>query len=201
MRALISLLALITLAPAFAGDGGTAHRYIIERTFPAGALDGLDAAAKKKVNDNNATAGVSWLRSYANADQTKTYCVYEGPNEAAIRKAAALNKLPVDRVTEVPVQVDARPVTSASTPSAQMHRFVVQRTFPSGALDEIAKGKTKDTNSRFQVRWVTSYANAEKTKTYSIYEAPNEAAVRSAALATGAPVETIEEVPVTLLPN
>jgi hypothetical protein len=28
---------------------------LIERTFPAGALDGVDAAAKKKVNENNAT--------------------------------------------------------------------------------------------------------------------------------------------------
>jgi Protein of unknown function (DUF4242) len=41
--------------------------------------------------------------SYANAAKTKTYCVYEGPSEAAIRKAATVNGLPVDSVTEVPV--------------------------------------------------------------------------------------------------
>ena len=29
------------------------HRYLIERTFPAGALKGLDAATKRKVNANN----------------------------------------------------------------------------------------------------------------------------------------------------
>jgi Protein of unknown function (DUF4242) len=34
---------------------------------------------------------------------TKTYCVYEGRNEAAIRNAATANGLPVDSVTEVPV--------------------------------------------------------------------------------------------------
>lgn len=80
-----------------------AHRYVIERTFPAGALDGLDAAIKAKVNANNAKFGVHWVMSYANAAKTKTYCVYEGPDEAAIRKAAAANKLPVDSITEVPV--------------------------------------------------------------------------------------------------
>jgi Protein of unknown function (DUF4242) len=79
------------------------HRYLVERTFPAGALDGLDAATKEKVNANNASVGVRWVESYATADKTKTFCVYEGPSEAAIRKAAALNALPVDGITEVPV--------------------------------------------------------------------------------------------------
>ena len=79
------------------------HRYVIERTFPAGALDGLDAAVKAKVNANNSKFGVRWVLSYANAQKTKTYCVYEGPDEAAIRNAAAANKLPVDSITEVPV--------------------------------------------------------------------------------------------------
>jgi len=79
------------------------HRYLIERTFPAGALSGLDAATKRKVNANNTTAGVRWVQSYANADKTRTFCVYEGPSEAAVRKAAQLNALPVDSVTEIPV--------------------------------------------------------------------------------------------------
>ncbi len=80
-------------------------RYLIERTFPPGALAGLDAATKEKVNTNNASVGVRWVRSYANAnaDKTKTHCIYEGPSEAAVRRAAALNALPVDSITEVPV--------------------------------------------------------------------------------------------------
>jgi hypothetical protein len=78
------------------------HRYLIERTFPAGALAGLDAATKAKVNNNNASLGVRWVQSYANADKTKTFCVYEGPSEAAVRQAAELNGLPVDSVMEVP---------------------------------------------------------------------------------------------------
>jgi hypothetical protein len=58
---------------------------------------------KAKVNANNTKFGVHWLMSYANSAKTKTYCVYEGPSEAAIREAAIANSLPVDSVTEVPV--------------------------------------------------------------------------------------------------
>jgi hypothetical protein len=79
------------------------HRYLIERTFPAGALAGLDAAGKAKVNAVNAKYGVKWVTSYANADETKTYCIYKGPSEAAVRDAAKANGIPVDSVTEVPV--------------------------------------------------------------------------------------------------
>lgn len=115
MKALFALLASLFLANASAQDAaadataqavsGDIHRYLIERSFPAGALDGLDAAAKERVNANNASAGVRWLQSYANADKTKTYCLYEGPSEDAIRQAAALNALPVDSIMEVPVDL------------------------------------------------------------------------------------------------
>jgi hypothetical protein len=118
MKRLVALLAALLLAPAFAADAPTqpaaspvksaVHRYIVERTFPAGALQGLDAATKKKVNANNASVGVRWVKSYANADETKTFCVYEGPSEAAVRKAAELNKLPVDSITEVPVTLSPK---------------------------------------------------------------------------------------------
>jgi hypothetical protein len=113
MKALLTILSVMFLSQAIAADPASApstaptkstvHRYLVERTFPAGALDGLNADTKKKVNANNATVGVRWVESYANADKTKTFCVYEGPSEAAVRKAAALNSLPVDSVTEVPV--------------------------------------------------------------------------------------------------
>ena len=117
MRTLISvpmaMVACLLFAGAFAAEpvakqanatqlAPKVHRYLIERTFPAGALAGLDAATKAKVNSNNASLGVRWVQSYANADKTKTFCVYEGPDEAAVRKAAELNGLPVDSVMEVP---------------------------------------------------------------------------------------------------
>ncbi|HEU0224741.1 MAG TPA: DUF4242 domain-containing protein [Steroidobacteraceae bacterium] len=104
MKALIASLTLLAVAPALADDAPL-HRYLIERTFPAGALEGLDAETKARVNANNASVGVRWVQSFANADQTKTYCIYEGPSELAIRQAALLNALPVDSVTEVPVDL------------------------------------------------------------------------------------------------
>jgi len=77
-------------------------RYLIQRTFPAGALDGVNAEVKKTVNDNNKEVGVTWEHSYANADKTKTFCIYTGPSEAAVREAAKRNNLPIDSVTEIP---------------------------------------------------------------------------------------------------
>lgn len=79
------------------------RRYIIQRTFPAGALDGVTPEVKKMVNDNNRELGVTWEHSYANAEKTKTFCVYTGPSEAAVREAAKRNNLPIDVVTEIPV--------------------------------------------------------------------------------------------------
>jgi Protein of unknown function (DUF4242) len=118
MKTLIAVLFGLFLSPVFAADEpaqsatppakSSVHRYLVERTFPPGALDGLNAATKKKVNANNATVGVRWVQSYANADKTKTFCVYEGPSEAAVRKAAALNALPVDSITEVPVTLSPK---------------------------------------------------------------------------------------------
>src|SRR5690606_20954973 len=70
------------------------HRYLVERSFPDGALDGLDDAAKSSIIANNGKARVRWLKSYVNAERNRTYCIYEGPDEASIRKAAAMNGLP-----------------------------------------------------------------------------------------------------------
>src|SRR5205085_10568398 len=103
------------------------HRYLIERTFPAGALDGVDAAAKQKVNTNNKTLDVTWEKSYANADKTKTYCVYTAPTEKAVRDAAGLNGLPVDVVTEIPTDIKAEPRGAVQQISTGKHRYLVKR--------------------------------------------------------------------------
>jgi hypothetical protein len=130
MKTLIAMVPVLFLARAFAADaptqptatpqaGDPVHRYLVERTFPPGALAGLDSATKERVNANNASVGVRWVHSYANADQTKTFCVYEGPSETAVRKAATLNALPVDSVIEVPVDLDpGTPAHSAAAAAA-----------------------------------------------------------------------------------
>jgi hypothetical protein len=86
----------------------TMHRYLVERTFPKGALDKLDAATKAKVNETNSKFGVKWVTSYANDDKTKTYCIYEGPSADSIREAAKANGMNANTVTEVPVTLDPK---------------------------------------------------------------------------------------------
>jgi hypothetical protein len=95
-----------TLAQA-AEPAPVAHRYLVERTFPEGALEGVDAAVKAKVNAQNESLGVGWEKSYANASKTKLFCVYNGPDAIAVREAAKLNGLPVDNVTEIPFSYKA----------------------------------------------------------------------------------------------
>lgn len=112
MKTLAIVLSLMLSGAALAADPAAAthatHRYIVERTFPKGALDGLDAATKARVNQTNARFGVRWVTSYANADKTRTFCVYEAPDALAIREAAKANALPVDSISEVPVTLDPR---------------------------------------------------------------------------------------------
>lgn len=81
-------------------------RYLIERTFPEGLAiptspDGLRMCLS--IVDNNAGEGVNWVRSFVTNDLSKSFCVYDSPSPEAIRRAAGLNQLPVDRISEVSV--------------------------------------------------------------------------------------------------
>jgi hypothetical protein len=91
-----------TPAPAVSAPAAGMTRYMVTRTFPAGALDGLDASGVAAVNRTNAKFGVHWVYSYANPAKTKTYCIYEAPSRAAVQQAATANKLPVDEIMEIP---------------------------------------------------------------------------------------------------
>ena len=92
----------IDAAPAVPAPAEGNRRFMVVRTFPAGALDGLDAAGKQEVNRKNASNAARWVYSYANPEKTRTFCIYEGPDENAIRQAATANALPVDYVVEIP---------------------------------------------------------------------------------------------------
>ncbi len=81
-------------------------RYVVERTFPTGLglpTGGDGAAICMTVVERNADSGVTWVHSYVSADKAKTFCVYDAPTPEAIRKTAARNDLPIDRITEVRV--------------------------------------------------------------------------------------------------
>lgn len=81
-------------------------RYVVQRAF----VEGLDLPAThqgadrcREIAANNAVHGVTWGHSYVTKDGVVSYCIYDGPSPEAVRRAAAANGLPVDRVTEVRV--------------------------------------------------------------------------------------------------
>jgi len=81
-------------------------RYLIERTFKDGLrIPTTDTGAQTcgTVVKTNTDLGVTWIHSYVTKDHGKTYCIYDGPNEEAVRQAGQRNGLPVDSVTEISV--------------------------------------------------------------------------------------------------
>ncbi len=81
-------------------------RYVVERIFPNGLqipVTDEGATALMNVVGTNADQGVTWVHSYVSEDKEKTFCIYDGPDAQAIRRAAERNGLPVDRITEVTV--------------------------------------------------------------------------------------------------
>ena len=81
-------------------------RYVVERTFPNGLTVPSGAEGAQvclAVLERNADESVTWLHSYVSEDRQKTFCVYDAPSPEAIRTTAALNELPVDRITKVHV--------------------------------------------------------------------------------------------------
>jgi len=79
---------------------------MVERTFADGLhipVNDEGAAVCMNVVGGNADVGVTWVHSYVSDDKHKTFCVYDGPDPEAIRKAAERNGLPVERITKVAV--------------------------------------------------------------------------------------------------
>jgi hypothetical protein len=81
-------------------------RYVVEREFSAGLIIPINdtgAKACRSVVDANLIDGVTWVHSYVSTDKKKSYCIYDGPNPEAIRRAAGKTNLPVDKISEVRV--------------------------------------------------------------------------------------------------
>jgi len=81
-------------------------RYVVERTFTDGLpipAGGEGAALCLAVVERNEDEGVTWVHSYVSENREKTFCIYDAPSPEAIRKTAARNDFPVDRITQVRV--------------------------------------------------------------------------------------------------
>lgn len=89
-------------------------KYVIERDIP-GAGD-LSAEALQGISQTScgvlAEMGgqVKWMHSYVTGD--RIYCVYEAPDEEAVREHARRGSFPANRVSEVRNIID--PSTAAA---------------------------------------------------------------------------------------
>jgi hypothetical protein len=80
-------------------------RYIIERSVPALSREELEAASRRSISVLEGMPGVRWIRSYISAAEGKIYCEYDAPNPEAIREHARRAGLPVDRISEVSLEI------------------------------------------------------------------------------------------------
>jgi hypothetical protein len=79
-------------------------RYLIERTFNSSTVipfNNNGETDRLSFINNNSDCNATWLHSYMSDDKRKLFCIYDAPTPEAVRKAAARNKLPVDKITEV----------------------------------------------------------------------------------------------------
>jgi hypothetical protein len=80
-------------------------RYIIERSVPALTPDQLTAAAHRSMSALADMPDVKWIRSYVSDAEGKIYCEYDAPSVDAILEHARRAGLPVDRVSEVTLEI------------------------------------------------------------------------------------------------
>jgi hypothetical protein len=83
-----------------------------------------------------------------------------------------------------------------------MPRYVIERSFPNGlAIPQNDVGArvcrmVVANNAKKGVTWLHSYVNADRTKTFCVYDSPDPESIRSVAQANELPVDTITEVSV-----
>lgn len=80
-------------------------RYIIERSVPGLTADDLAAAARRSIEVLGDMPTVKWIRSYVSDAQGKIYCEYDAPSVDAVLEHARRAGLPVDRVSEVAMEI------------------------------------------------------------------------------------------------
>jgi hypothetical protein len=83
-------------------------KYVIEREIPgAGQLTPADLQAISRKSCGvlqGLGPSVQWIHSYVTDD--RIYCVYQAPDEAAVRRHAELGGFPANRVSQVRQVID-----------------------------------------------------------------------------------------------
>ena len=80
-------------------------RYIIERTVGRISAEELQASGRKSNAVIAEMPGVVWVRSYVSDAEGKIYCEYHAPSVEAVLEHARRAGLPVDRISEVSLEI------------------------------------------------------------------------------------------------
>ncbi len=80
-------------------------RYLIERSVPGLSPDILKAAGQRSMAALATMPDVRWIRSYVSDAEGKIYCEYDAPSIEAVHEHARRAGLPVDRITEVNLEI------------------------------------------------------------------------------------------------
>jgi hypothetical protein len=81
-------------------------RFVIERSVPGLTRDELFESGRRSVAVLADMPGVRWIRSYVSDVDGKIYCEYDAPSAEAIREHARRAGLPVDRVSEIALEIN-----------------------------------------------------------------------------------------------
>jgi hypothetical protein len=80
-------------------------RYIIERTVGKLTREELNATGSRSNEVLAGMPGVTWIRSYVSDAEGKIYCEYDAPDPEAVLEHARRAGLPVDRISEVSLEI------------------------------------------------------------------------------------------------
>lgn len=80
-------------------------RYIIERTVGQLTRDEIEDGSRRSNEVLASMPGVVWIRSWYSDAAGKIYCEYDAPDIEAVREHARRAGLPVDRVSEVALEI------------------------------------------------------------------------------------------------
>jgi Protein of unknown function (DUF4242) len=81
-------------------------RYLIERSVPGLTRDALAEAGRRSNVAIAAMPEVRWIRSYVSDVDGKIFCEYDAPSAEAIREHARRAGLPVDRISEIALEIN-----------------------------------------------------------------------------------------------
>jgi len=80
-------------------------RYLIERSVPGLSPEERKPPGRESVRVPPTMPALRWIRSYVSDAEGKIYCEYDAPSIEAVHEHARRAGLPVDRITEVALEI------------------------------------------------------------------------------------------------